>query len=316
MCRKIMIVILFVMISVSFGSAGPQEDADNMLGHAYQLVIDGRADEAKTSFSSAMELSLTNGLDRPALEGLKGLYVLGDSASAFRYAEQLLQKTSDWSTACGIGYFYASVKGKDGQACDAFVRSYKLASNRGDWYGMAETAKGLYRIGKKEDALGYLETAEKVSTMRKGYKNMVILAEAYRLMGYEDRALAVEKNMKVLGPSAAPQAQVIDTTPGDDKASPEAQMQKRRMVEQNVQSDEEYIAAEEIRKQEEKYYNEWHINFHFFSYLLFDSSSSMGYGSLVPDVVISGPVVIEWAKGNRRCYSVSPSGSYFYVNVK
>lgn len=312
MMRIILSAVLFVFLSSPIAVAGPAEDMDNMLGQAYQLVIDGKAEQAKGQFASAADLSLQSKNDRGAIESIRGLYVLGEHDTALQYADKVVAQGFSWRSVCGAGYFYASLKGMEEKASQAFVHSYKLASNTGDWYGMAESAKGVFQIGKKQEALGMLEAAEKTAEIQKAYPRMKMIADMYRFMGEDARAIALEERVKDM---TAPQPVVLDALPGEKKVSPEAQIARNQQVQQNMASDDAYIAQQEMQKQEEKYYQEWFKYGPYFSFMLYDVSNTYGCGSLGPDVVIAPGMRTQWANGCMRHYQRSGTGSYMYIDV-
>jgi hypothetical protein len=201
----------------------------------------------------------------------------------------------------------------DEKASQAFNHAYKLASNTGDFYGMAESAKGVFQIGKKQEALGMLEAAEKTAEVQKAYPRMKMIADMYRFMGEDARAIALEERVRGM---TAPQPVVLDSLPGDKKVSQEAQIARNQQVQQNMASDEAYIAQQEMQKQEEKYYQEWFKYGPFFSFLLYDVATTYGRGSIGRDDVIATAVMLQWANGCMSRYQRSGAGTYLYVNIE
>ena len=306
---KMTYVLAFYLCLLAYPlQADNSSKVDNHLGKAYQLVVEGDMEQAKKHFTRSAELSLTDNNDRGIMESIRGLYVLGDEKTAENYSARIVENSQSWRAVCGVGYLYASIKGMGGKANQAFYRSYKLASNRGDWIGMAETGKALSRIGKKDEALKMLASAEKSAELQKAYGKMNVISDIYRQMGEEGRAFTLEQKIRSM---AIPIPQVIDTVPGDDKISEEAQRARSEQVSRDIEADNVYI-VEKMRIQEEKYYRNWNRCLPFFTYLFFDMSDQYGYDYLVPDVVIAPGLMRKWGRRNIDHYDRSSSGAYFY----
>ena len=307
--KRFFLFILILCFYVPLLQAGTGENIDNMLGQAYQLVINGQSENARSQFASAAELRLQNQNDRGIIESIRGLYLLGDQETAMSYAARVLEASSSWRAVCGVGYLYASIKGKGPEAGQAFFRSYKLASNTGDWMGMAESGKALYRIGKVQEGSGCLDAAVKVAELQKSYRHMDMLAKAYREIGEDSKAAALERSIQA---NISPKVQVIDALPAEDRISEESQRNISEQAARDIQADENYI-TEKMRIQEEKHYQNWNICVPWFSYLLFDVSDHYGYDGLVPNIVIAPGLIMNWANNNISHYNRSGSGLYLYI---
>ena len=310
MYKKTFVICLSLLFISTVGFAGYQEDIDNILGTAYQAVIDGNVKSSHTHFISAAKMSIKHNFDRGIIESIKGMYVVGDWESAEKYAETVIANSDSWHSVCGIGYLYASLKGNSAKANKAFLKSYKIASNKGDWYGMAESAKALHRIGKKEDALNFLETAEQVASLQKAYKKMDVIVQIYDLMGEKGKASNLRRKLAVM---TSPKPMVIDTIPAKKKICKKSQRSIKNRVERDVAADDEYINEERMKKKEDQYYSSWEYYNGYFVFLRFDLEGS-GYDSLVPDIVIAPAIMNTWAQDNLRHYSSSTSGTFIYIN--
>lgn len=311
MFKRMTFLFTILFLVTPFIGEGSSEDVDNLLGNAYQLVVSGNLDKASENFASAADLALQEGHDRGIIESLRGLYVTGKSELSMKYAQAVVESSGSWRAVCGVGYLYASLKGMSEQATRAFFRSYKVASNQGDWYGMAESGRALFRIGQEKEALGCIESAEKVAELQKAYKRMPVLADIYRSMGEEAKALAVEEKVRLM---AGPVPHVVDTLPGQEKISKESQQNISSQAESDIASDNAYI-AQKMSQQEDKYYKSWMVITPFFSYLFFEVTDQYGYDGLSPSVVIAAPLINKWAGHHSSHYRLSPSGTYIYINV-
>jgi len=302
--KRLLYLVLF--IGCLFPSVVFSDSTDSLLVNAYTLTAKGDLKTAGESFEKAYYSSIKEGNERGLIESLRGIYLVDSKKKAVNYAFSALDKTNSWRAVCGIGYLLASSGENNSKIKEVFYKAYKLASNNGDWYGMAEAGKGLYLTGNKKEGLGCLETAERVAKLQHAYDRMDILAGIYERIG--EKSMARNLRKEIISLQKNPRPKLIDTLPGEKKISKESSEQISEMAKRDMDADDEYIIAEKMKENEKRYYHQWLIVSPYLGYVYEDVSLG-----LVDNYDLDDANLTNWAQTYLNYYSLGSDGVYIYV---
>jgi len=283
------------------------------LGRGYFEASQDNRIQSKKHFRKAFDLASKLRDWSAMIDAAGGLLALGereDATNCFDRVAKMNKRIKDWRASVSLAYNYLSfpknLVDKD-KAAQSFEDAKKYASDKKDWRGLVETAKGFYESGSKECALECLELAKGIGTEYKNYEAMAEIAYYYKKFGEPDKSQEAVK----LSNGYKSQSETLATYPADFKpygetvAAPkkidtEAQIAERETTDKAISSKMDYLAKmAEINKKEKDYYVAYDDYYDYPYYHRFYSNyDSVTY--LPPDWLG------EWAGYHLRHYKTLP----------
>jgi len=321
--KKSLIVLSFLIFAILTAAPSYAIDLQKMMrdsmGRGYFEASQNNRIQSKKHFRKAFDLASKlrdwSGM-MDAAGGLLALGERGDADEDFDKIAKMNTKMKDWRASVALAYHYLSfpknLVDKD-KAAQSFEDAKKYASDKKDWRGLVETAKGFYESGSKERALLCLELAKGIGAEYKNYEAMAEIAYYYKKFGEPDKSQEAAK----LSNEYKSQSEIAAAYPADFKpygetvAAPkkidtEAQIAERETTNEEISSKMDYLAKmAEINKKEKDYYVAYDDYYDYPYYHRFYSNyDNVTY--LPPDWLC------EWSNFHMRHYNLI-DGSYMFL---